>query len=116
MTSLRKSRDFKQAYNHRRSVANRLLVLYIRENGLFESRTGISISRKVGKATTRNRIKRLIKEHVRLNEREIVCGYDLVIVVRPAAALPRDVAFNRIGSSFVSLLDRQGILKKSVHE
>jgi len=107
---LKKSHEFKQVYNHRRSVANRLLVLYIRENGLLVNRLGISISRKVGKAVLRNRIKRLIKEQIRLNEGKISPGYDLIIVVRAAAGtLPKNVAFKQIGESLLNLVDRHKI-------
>ena len=91
-------------------MANRLLVLYIKENGLPINRLGISVSRKVGKAVIRNRIKRLIKEQIRLHEGEICQGYDLVIVVRAAAAaLPKDTAFKQIGESLLNLVDRHKI-------
>ena len=91
-------------------MANRLLVLYIRENGLPVNRLGISISRKVGKAVLRNRIKRLVKEQMRLHDGEILQGYDLVIVVRTAAAaLPKSTAFRQIGGSLLSLVDRHKI-------
>ena len=91
-------------------MANRLLVLYIRENGLLVNRLGISISRKVGKAVLRNRIKRLIKEQIRLNKGKISPGYDLIIVVRAAAGtLPKNVAFKQIGESLLNLVDRHNI-------
>ena len=85
-------------------MANRLLVLYVRENELDVSRLGISISRKVGKAVVRNRIRRLIKEQARL-----FCvknGYDLVIVARAAA---NGADFRQIGESLRNLLDRQKV-------
>ena len=104
MESLKKSRDFKRTYNQRRSAANRLLVMYVRENGCINSRLGISVSRKVGKAVVRNRIKRLIKEQIRLHENEITTGYDLVVVVRIAAA---EADFSQIGQSLLNLLDKQ---------
>jgi len=113
MESLKKNQAFREVYNHRRSVANRLLVLYIKKNDMNVNRLGISISRKVGKAVVRNRIKRLIKEQIRLCEKELVLGYDLVIIVRAgAAALPRAVAFKQIGESLVHLLDKQRIRGK----
>ena len=91
-------------------MANRLLVLYIRENGRLVNRLGISISRKVGKAVLRNRIKRLVKEQMRLHDREISQGYDLVIVVRTATAeLPKDMAFKQIGEALLNLVDRHKI-------
>jgi len=108
MESLKKTRDFKQVYNHRRSKANRLLVLYVKKGGLSASRLGVSISRKVGTAVVRNRIKRLIKEHIRLREEELVPGFDMVVVVR--RAIPKDINFEQIGQSLLNLLDRQKVL------
>ena len=106
MESLKKSRDFKQVYNQKRSLANRLLVLYVKENESEVNRLGVSISRKVGCAVVRNRIKRLIKESYRANEKTLVMGYDLVIVVRPAAAHEN---FEQIGKSLWDLLKRNNL-------
>ncbi len=85
MTGLKKNEDFKRVYQAKRSHANRLLVLYIRENGLSVNRLGISVSKKVGNSVTRHRIKRLVKESFRLHEKEFRSGYDLVFVARKEA-------------------------------
>ena len=60
-------------------------VVYALKNGDNENRLGISISKKVGKAVTRNRIRRLVKESCRLKAKRIAKGYDIVIVARHAA-------------------------------
>ena len=109
MESLKKNSDFRRVYNHRRSEANRLLVLYIRENDCGKSRLGISVSRKVGKAVVRNRIKRVIKEQSRQLEAEIASGFDLVVVVRRQAVLPNGTA--GIRQALTDLLGRQKVLK-----
>jgi len=59
------------------------LTLYSRPNDLGHSRLGLSISRKVGTAPRRNRIKRLLRESFRLQQHELPRGYDWVFVVRP---------------------------------
>jgi ribonuclease P protein component len=57
------------------------LAAYSLPNNLGHPRLGISISRRVGTAVVRNRIKRLIREAFRLHPKEL--SYDFVIVPRP---------------------------------
>jgi ribonuclease P protein component len=59
------------------------LALYSRPNDLPHCRWGLSVSRRVGNAVRRNRVKRLLRESIRLLQRDFPRGYDLVIVVRP---------------------------------
>ena len=104
---LRESRDFKQVYNCKKSAANRTLVMYVMKNSLPVSRLGVSVSRKVGNAVIRNRVKRLIKEQLRLNKKKIVPGYDLVVVVRVGAV---DATFFQLGQSLFNLLKRHRLM------
>jgi len=78
--------DFSKVYNAGRSVANRQFVLYVMRNERVEHfRLGISVSKKVGKAVVRNRMKRLVKEIVRRLSPRVKPHHDMVIVVRNAA-------------------------------
>jgi ribonuclease P protein component len=49
------------------------------------TRLGVAVSRKVGKACVRNRIKRMIREYFRLNKHKLPPKTDLVFVARPNA-------------------------------
>jgi ribonuclease P protein component len=49
-------------------------------------RVGVTVSRKVGGAVLRNRLKRWIRECYRRRRLELPRGFDLVVVARPAAA------------------------------
>ena len=82
---LKKDCDFRKVYKHGKSFANRYLVMYILENKSDSSRIGISVSKKVGNAITRNKIRRRIKESYRLNiDANVKYGYDIVFIARVA--------------------------------
>lgn len=70
------------------------------------SRVGITVSRRVGTAVVRNRVKRRLREILRLEHPRLVEGWDLVIVVRPAAA---EADFAALSAAALSLLQRAGL-------
>lgn len=84
--SLKKNSDFKSVYSRGTSAANRYLVLYKLPSKGLAKRFGFSISKKVGKAVCRNRLRRILKEICRLNLARFADGYDYVFIVRQAAA------------------------------
>jgi ribonuclease P protein component len=59
------------------------LAIYSKQNDLPHCRWGLSVSRRVGNAVRRNRVKRLLRESIRLGQHDFPKGYDIVIVVRP---------------------------------
>jgi ribonuclease P protein component len=59
-------------------------------NDLGHPRLGLSVSRRVGKAHRRNRIKRLLREAFRLEQHNLVGSLDLIIVVTPHEPRPLD--------------------------
>ena len=79
---LRKKEDFDAIYKAGRSVPDRYIVLFYRENDLPYNRTAFLASKKVGNSVQRNRAKRLMKESFRLLQEEIKTGYDFIIIAR----------------------------------
>jgi ribonuclease P protein component len=79
---LRRPRDFQRVYDRRRSASDGWLIVYACENGLPHPRLGLSVSRKVGGAVRRNRLRRLYREAYRLSRPELPIGLDLVLIPR----------------------------------
>jgi len=78
-----RSADFDRVYRSGRSHANRLLVVHTFPRGDDEpSRLGLSVSRKVGGAVERNRVKRLIREAFADRGEALSSGQDIVVVAR----------------------------------
>ena len=98
--SLRKNRDFQIVFKTGKSYANKMLVMYVKENGTEKNRLGISVSKKVGNSVVRHRVKRLIKESYRLREKVFNSGLDIVIIARNSAA---DASYQEVESALLHL-------------
>jgi len=75
--------EFSAVYEARVRESRGPLTVYARPNDLPHPRLGLSVSRKVGTAVRRNRIKRRVREAFRLLQHDLPQGYDLLVVVRP---------------------------------
>jgi len=62
-------------------------VVIVAKNGTADSRFGLTVSRKVGGAVVRNRVKRWLREAVRHERSSVLGGWDVVIVAQPDAAI-----------------------------
>jgi ribonuclease P protein component len=80
---LRSKLDFARVFDARVREYRGPVTLYALPNELPHPRMGISMSRKVGTAARRNRIKRLLRESFRLHQHDLPRGYDFVVTVRP---------------------------------
>jgi ribonuclease P protein component len=92
----------------KRHTRNFIVYLYVRENG-GPARLGLTVSRKVGRAVTRNRVKRLVREFFRLNQACFGAGVDISIISKPGAA---NLGFREVCDELF-FLTRQKMVDKS---
>ncbi len=81
---LTKPDQYALVYSNGRSWVGSLVVMKALPNGLSLSRYGFSVSQRIGKAVTRNRVKRLLRQILRVKSLEP--GWDIVFIARPLAA------------------------------
>ena len=104
---LRSKRDFKLAYKKGRSFVNPMLVLYVRPTRGDACRIGFSISKKLGGAVERNRIKRRLREVLRANAAKLSPGFDVILVGRGRL---KDASFQSMAIAVADLLQRARLL------
>ncbi|OQX61935.1 MAG: ribonuclease P protein component [Desulfococcus sp. 4484_241] len=69
-----------------KTIHSDCFIAAIRENRAQKNRLGITVSKKVGKAVRRNRIKRYVREYFRLNRHKLPCCWDINVIAKKQAA------------------------------
>ena len=100
---LRSSAQIKDLREHGRSWHNHWFVLVKRANDLTESRFAFSVSRRVGKAVVRNRIKRVMRECIRRRWDFVASGWDVLLIARLPA---RNVSFEQAERAIADILSQ----------
>lgn len=84
-----------------KSYVGRLIIVDVRPNKLSQSRLGITVTKRYGKAHERNRFKRIVREAFRLSYESIIQGFDLNIRPRSCA---REVSSSDVLNELVYLV------------
>lgn len=106
---LRDRADFTRVYRYGRSFANHQLVLYVFNRPQVDKfRVGVSASKKIGNAVMRNRMRRMIKEIVRLQSDRVVDHVDLIFIVRKGATT---MNYEQLSKSVHHVLRKASVLK-----
>ena len=104
--SLTNRAQYTLVYRQGKVWANSLLVMKAMPNGLSLSRYGFSVTKKVGKAVQRNRLKRLLREIMRLQS--LRSGWDIVFIVRSVAV---NTDYHQLERAVTKLLTRAQLLE-----
>jgi ribonuclease P protein component len=105
---LRDDQEFQSVKKEGRSWSHFLLVLCAMPNGLEYTRLGFSVSKRVGKAVVRNRVKRLLRQATSVRETRVVPGQDLVFIARRPVG---DAAYAEVDQAVEQLLTQAGLLR-----
>ena len=79
---IKKNEEFSKIIRYKHSISSAAFVVYFNDRNMEVARVGISVSKKLGDAVKRNRIKRQVREMLR----DIIdfesCPKDLIVIVR----------------------------------
>lgn len=111
LITLKKNNEFRRVYQRGTSVADKFLVLYCFPTQKDCIKFGYSISKKVGGAVTRNRLRRIFKEICRKYQYKLKSSWDIIIIARlPVAAKDSEL----IEKSLLGLFKKAKLLVEKV--
>jgi len=100
---LRKRSEFLELQNQGKKVSNRHFVALIARGRMERTRLGITVSKKVGNAVVRNRIKRLSREYFRKNRDIFMGSLDMNFIAKKSVA---DLSTDQVFASLQDLYKR----------
>jgi ribonuclease P protein component len=101
---LLKRSDFLRLYKSGKRIQNRYFIVYISRNDLSRCRLGLTVTRKVGKAVARNRIKRLAREYFRQNRHIFKDQWDISLIAkRESIELTNQALLSALENIFVRI-------------
>jgi len=96
--------EYDAVYREGRRRSSREFAVFLRPNGMELSRFGWSIKKALGNAVRRNRMRRRIREIIRLHRQEIAPGWDIVIHPRSTVATAE---FPSLAEELLKLMPRE---------
>ncbi|NLI54702.1 MAG: ribonuclease P protein component [Clostridiales bacterium] len=110
--SLRRKKEFRYTYRAGKSCGGRLLSLVYAKNRGTQPKIGFSVSKKIGNAVTRNRVKRRMREAVTPLIPQIRGGMNLIFIARDSII---DAPFLSIREQMLLQLTRAGLWNAEEH-
>ena len=97
--------EFVELSNSGKAFQDRFFIIAFKPGTGKCPRLGITASKRVGNAVTRNRVKRLVREVFRLKRDRITAAMDINVIAKKTAA---DISFARVSASLENLFVRLG--------
>ena len=103
--------DFEKLSEDGNRIDSDCFVILYSRNGLGKLRLGVTVSKRVGRAVTRNRVKRLVREHFRLRRALFSDSYDVNVI---AKGVTSDLSSREIGGALEAIV--RDMLRDCKHE
>ena len=108
--SLKEPKEFQKTLKKGTWYGGNLISTYILSNNRDNNFLGLAIGKKVGKATKRNRVKRIIRAAYLNLEENLAAGYTIVVVWRAKAKF-EDLTFEIMKRDLERAFDKAGLIK-----
>lgn len=109
LSIIKKNKEYRKVYSQGKPYADRYMVIYVLRNNLGIRRFGFTVSKKIGKAVKRNRIRRVFKEVCRLNLKNFPEGFDYIIIARHDIV---NLSFRQIEERLLRLLKKASVNRR----
>ena len=107
--TLKKNYEFRRLYNKGKTAVTPYVVVYCLKNNRGTRRVGYTVSTKLGKAVTRNRVRRRLREIYRLNSDRLISGVDMIVVARSRCV---DADYHKMEKAFIHACEELKLIKE----
>ena len=108
--TVKENHEFRRIYRKGRSAVSPYLVVYCQKNREGRSRLGVTVSKKLGHAVVRNRVRRRLREIYRLNSHQLKTGWDIVIVARSRCV---GAEYSRMDAAFMAACEKLSLRREA---
>ena len=108
--TLKKNYEFENVLSKGKFYKGKYVIIYLQRNNKQKNIIGIAISKKIGKANKRNKLKRLIRESYRLQKENLQKGFNIVFIWNKKSDIT-DINYNKINEDIINLLKIARIYK-----
>ena len=107
--TVKENHEFRRIYHKGRSAVSPYMVVYCLKNREGASRLGVTVSRKLGHAVVRNRVRRRLREIYRLNRDKMQPGWDVIVVGR-SRGISGD--YRKMNEAYLDCLRKLSLLRE----